>query len=391
MNAVIFRRGRGLASAFLLICAGGCVGNVEGGDGRGVGGASDPGTGGLGSAGAPGTGGSGPGGTSGMGGRGGAGIGGASGATGSGGAGAGGSIGPAGSGGAPGVGGGTGVGSTDGGSTSSDLLVPTQGALFGGFIGTGTIAAAETQIGRKYAFASQYFDWPLDYGAFARDNIAAGRVPYVTVEPWTVTLDAIASGVEDATIKARAATVKALKGKIFLRFAHEMNGNWYPWDGFHNGADATAPPKYIAAFRHVKDVFVTAGVTNVLWVFCPNTNSVPGDAWNQWSAYYPGDTYVDWMCYDGYNFSGTTSFAAITSGIYSQFVAKNNKPIMLGETSMSAIEKGAWIDAILPAMKSQFPMLKAFVWFHVNEFRFDSSPTSLAAYIAMAHDPYFNP
>jgi beta-mannanase len=266
--------------------------------------------------------------------------------------------------------------------------------LFGGFIGTGTIEAAEALIGRKYAFSSQYFDWSLDYISFARNNITAGRIPYVTVEPWNVTLDAIASGSQDATIQTRAAAVKGLNGKMFLRFAHEMNGNWYPWDGYHNGASASAPPKYIAAYRHIKDVFVAAGVTNVLWVFCPNMNSVPGEAWNQWANYYPGDDYVDWMCYDGYDW-GNTSFASITSGIYSQFVARNGKPIMLGETSTVAVEKATWINAILPAMKSQFPMLKAFVWFHVSgggyDFHFNSSAGSLAAYITMANDPYFNP
>ena len=60
--------------------------------------------------------------------------------------------------------------------------------------------------------------------------------------PWNTTLDAIASGSEDATIQSRAAGVKGLSGRVLVRFAHEMNGNWYPWDGFHNGASASAPP-----------------------------------------------------------------------------------------------------------------------------------------------------
>jgi beta-mannanase len=133
-------------------------------------------------------------------------------------------------------------------------------------------------------------------------------------------------------------------------------------------------------------------VTNVLWVFCPNVDSVPSDSWNQWSNYYPGDTYVDWACYDGYNW-GTDTFASMTSRIYSGLAAKN-KPIMLGETSTLDVEKATWINAIVPAMKSQFPLLKALVWFDVNkenDWRFDSSANSLAAFVAMAKDPYFNP
>jgi beta-mannanase len=160
----------------------------------------------------------------------------------------------------------------------------------------------------------------------------------------------------------------------------------------HNGNDATAPPKYIAAYRHIHDVFAAQGVTNVLWIFCPNVDSVPNASWNVWQSYYPGDGYVDWMCYDGYDWGGVT-FASMTSRIYPSLASKN-KPIMLVETSTAAVEKSAWINAIIPAMKGQFPMLRAFVWFHVNkenDWRYDSTTSSLDAFRAMANDPYFNP
>jgi hypothetical protein len=281
------------------------------------------------------------------------------------------------------------------GTGGNSLLVPASGALLGAFTPAQTDAelkTTESQIGRKWAIHLGYFDWSLDYTSFAQADIAAGRIPYVTVEPKNVTLDAISSGSEDATIRSRATAVSGLKGKIFLRFAHEMNGNWYSWDGYHNGASTAAPPKYIAAYRHVHDVFASAGVTNVLWVFCPNVDSVPSDSWNQWSNYYPGDSYVDWMCFDGYNW-GTDTFTSITSRIYPGLAAKN-KPIMLGETSTQDVEKANWINAIVPAMKSQFPQLKALVWFDVNkeqDWRYDSTASSLSAFVSMAKDPYFNP
>ena len=286
-----------------------------------------------------------------------------------------------------------------GGTTSATggnaLLVPASGALLGVYTpaqSESELESKESQIGRKFAIHLGYFDWSLDYTSFARTDIAAGRIPYVTVEPWNTTLDAISSGSQDTTIQSRATGIKGLNGKVLLRFAHEMNGNWYPWDGFHNGASDSAPPKYIAAYRHVHDVFAAAGVTNVLWVFCPNVDSVPSDSWNQWANYYPGDTYVDWMGYDAYNW-GTDTFASMTSRIYSGLAAKN-KPIMLGETSTMDVEKATWINAIIPAMKSQFPMLRALVWFDINKennWLYDSSTASLSAFVAMANDPYFNP
>jgi hypothetical protein len=289
-------------------------------------------------------------------------------------------------------------GSSSGGSSTSygtGNLAPSSGALLGAFTpaqSESELQSVESQVGRKFAIHLGYFDWTVDFTSFARSDISAGRIPYVTVEPWKLSLDSISSGAQDSVIQSRANAVKGVNGKILLRFAHEMNGNWYDWDGYHNGSSSAASQKYIAAYRHFHDVFANAGVTNVLWVFCPNVDSVPNESWNQWSNYYPGDNYVDWMCFDGYNW-GTDTFASMTSRIYSGLAAKN-KPIILGETSTKDAEKATWIGAILPAMKSQFPLLKALVWFDVNkenDWRFDSTSSSLSAFVTMAKDPYFNP
>jgi len=283
---------------------------------------------------------------------------------------------------------------TTGGGISGPL-VPPEGALLGVFTpqqSQAELQATEAQIGRSWAIHLGYFDWSFDYASFAQADIAMGRVPYITVEPWNVTLDAIVSGSQDSIIQSRAAGIRGLSGQIMLRFAHEMNGDWYPWGGAQNGASADASAKYVAAYRHIHDLFVAAGVTNVVWVFCPNVDSVPADAWNHWENYYPGDSYVDWMCYDGYNWS-TDTFTSMTSRIYAELAAKS-KPIMLGETSTQDVEKASWFNEIVPAMKNQFPMLRALVWFHVNkeeDWRYDSSSDSLAAFLNMANDPYFNP
>ena len=176
-------------------------------------------------------------------------------------------------------------------------------------------------------------------------------------------LDDIISGTHDAMIRARAQAVKAIGQKFFLRWGHEMNGNWYPWDGAHNGANAAATAKYIAAYRHIHDLFVAAGATNALWVFCPNVDSVPGDAWNQWSNYYPGDAYVDWIGVRRLQLGNRPvrrrrwqTFATIAGAIYAGLAAKG-KPIMIPETASAELggDKAAWIAAILPALKSDVP------------------------------------
>jgi len=300
---------------------------------------------------------------------------------------------------------GTGVGGAGMGGASSTLLVPAQGALLGAFVGTGTIPQLETTLGRKLAISHNFYGWTDDYTVWARSAQASGYVPLITWETWVngvgVALDEILAGTHDAMIRSRAASLKALGQKVFLRWGHEMNGNWYPWDGSHNGANAAATAKYIATYRYIHDLFTAAAVTNVLWVFSPNVDSVPNEAWNQWTAYYPGDTYVDWMAFDGYNWgtvqagSSWRLFANLVSTIYPTLAARG-KPIMIAETASAELggDKAAWIAAMLPALETSFPAIKALVWFHMNketDWRIDSTTAARDAFVALARDPYFNP
>jgi hypothetical protein len=109
------------------------------------------------------------------------------------------------------------------------------------------------------------------------------------------------------------------------------------------------------------------------------------------------------MSFDGYNFGtgaggyGWVSFAAVTNGIYSSLAA-TGKPIMIAEMSSTETggDKAAWISAIVPALKSSFPAMKALVWFDAAcgggwTWCIDSSPAASAAFVTMARDPYFNP
>jgi hypothetical protein len=314
--------------------------------------------------------------------------------------------GAAGSSGKAGVAGGNGGASGVAGSLgSSALLVPAQGALLGAFVGTGTLASFEAELGRKVAINHNFVGWTDDYTTMLPGLAAGGRIPLVTWEAWENSVGApltdIIGGTYDSMITSRAQAVKSFGQKFFLRWGHEMNGNWYPWDGANNGADTAATTTFIAAYRHIHDLFVAAGATNALWVFCPNVDSVPNESWNQWQSYYPGDAYVDWMGFDGYNWgtvqttSTWQSFPTIAGRIYPSLATKG-KPIMIPETASAELggDKAAWIAGILPSLETMFPSVKALVWFQMNketDWRIDSSAASEAAFVTMANDPYFNP
>jgi hypothetical protein len=297
------------------------------------------------------------------------------------------------------VGGNTVGGSTVGGTSSSPILEPATGALLGLYYGDASIAATATKLGRTVPLHLTYYafsdDWTTDATA---DDLRAGRVPFVNWELFGATLDDIAGGTYDTLINQRAAAAKKLGNKFFIDFGAEMNGDWSPWSGAENGQSGA---KYIAAYRHVHDIFVAAGATNAIWAFCPNVTSVPDATWNEPLDYYPGDSYVDWMCVDGYNWgtsqAGNTwqSFYQVFKDIY-PVLASKNKPIIIGEMASTELggDKSAWISQIIPAMKNQFPLFKGLLWFDVNketDWRISSSAASEAAFKTMANDPWFVP
>lgn len=281
---------------------------------------------------------------------------------------------------------------------------PASGALFGAFVGVGQggtddFSNEESMIGRHWVIDNRFYsyeDWINDRTKW---DIANHKIPLVTWEPHEP-LDEIIAGKHDDTIHARAQGAKALGAEIFLRWGHEMNGNWYPWAGANNGAANGGAAKYIAAYHHVHDLFVADGATNVVWVWCPLVTDVPNESWNHWKNYYPGDDYVDWVGLDAYNWGTSStccqweSFSDLVGDLYHDYAKV--KPLMLPETASAEVggNKGAWIDDMHRALQEKFPAIKAVVWFDINketDWRVASSATSLAAYKSMGLDPYFNP
>jgi hypothetical protein len=278
--------------------------------------------------------------------------------------------------------------------SSTVPLVPAQGALLGHYYGNGTIAQTDKRIGRKPAVHLTYYDFKDDdwiKSSVNTSDFADGRIPLVNVEPNDINFSDIVNGRYDTMLKKRADDAKALGKQFFIDFAAEMNGD-EGWGG-HN------PAKYIAAWRHIHDIFTSRGATNVVWAWCPNNEDDPSSppAMN----YYPGDQYVDWTGIDGYNW-GTSdpdfawqSFRDVFADMYPQLAAKG-KPIIIGEMASDEVggSKANWIANIVPTLKNNYPLIKAIVWFDVDKERhwqINSSSAALTAYQKMAKDPYMNP
>ncbi len=271
-----------------------------------------------------------------------------------------------------------------------------EGVLLGLYYGDESIETTSQKLQRSVPLHLTYYDFDHDWtAAVTRDDIQAGRIPFVNWEIFDADLDDIIGGVYDNMLAERAKDAKALGVRIFVDFGAEMNGDWSPWGGAQNGNSAD---KYVAAYRHVHHALAEAD--NLIWLWCPNVSDEPRAEWNAAMNYYPGDDYVDWTCVDGYNWgdaggAGWQSFEEIFAKIYTQLAAKN-KPIMIGEmaSAESGGNKAEFIKGIVPTLKSKFPLIKGLVWFDINketDWRISSSPESEAAFIEMAADPYFDP
>jgi hypothetical protein len=193
----------------------------------------------------------------------------------------------------------------------------------------------------------------------------------------------ITDGKFDTYIREWAEEAKAWGHPFFLRFDWEMNGNWFPWgsgkkETNEEPTNGNEPGDYIAAWRHVHNIFTNVGATNATWVWCPFMNPGPNAKYAPTAGLYPGDEYVDWTCMDGYN-AGTSkggkwkTFPQVFSHDYGLITGQiaPEKPMLLAE--VASTEKGAnaaeghtkagWIEEMFTRLPTEYPKVRGFLWF----------------------------
>ena len=250
-------------------------------------------------------------------------------------------------------------------------------ALDGSPVTPAMLTAARASTGLPVRLVVFYLQWPGDPAAPCADQTAAlaaslraideaGAVPCVTWEPMSIGAEGretaipagrILAGDYDAYLAAFARTLRDFDRPVLVRLAHEMNLERYHWGEGIGDYGPHSPARYQALFRYVVDRVRAQGAGNARFVFCPNADSVPDVAWNRPEAWYPGDTHVDLLGMDGYNW-GTTltrashgydsafrSFEAIFAPLRDALRAlAPGKPILVLETASASAggDKAAW-------------------------------------------------
>lgn len=252
------------------------------------------------------------------------------------------------------------------------------------------------QDARRHADIVMWFaDWAhtKTFDARQAEAIAGrGSVPEISWEPWDSTkrlgapqpryrLGRIIDGDYDAYITRWAKAVAAYGKPVRLRFAHEMNGRWYPWSERANGNHTG---EYARAWRHVHAIFDAAGATNVTWVWSPVAGAVPREE-------YPGSDVVDVIGVSGFNggthlFRGTwrTFDQAFVPTLESVHALDPSKPVELSEVSSTEAggSKAAWIRNMFAEIRKR-PWIRSLVWFNLRketDWRIESSASARRAF-----------
>jgi hypothetical protein len=222
------------------------------------------------------------------------------------------------------------------------------------------VSAFTAATGVKPGLVMYYSGWPERFQTgFAREAARHGAVPLVQIEPTGVRLAAIASGRYDAYLRSYASAVKAFGGHVILSFGHEMNGSWYSWGYRH-----TSPSAFVAAWRHVVTVFRAVGARNVTWLWTVNVvrcrcHIDPPAAW------WPGNSYVNWVGIDGYYYQPSWKFAALFGSTIKAVRALTLDPILISETAAPAASQPAKIADLFAGIRAYG--LLGFVWFNHNK------------------------
>jgi hypothetical protein len=233
-----------------------------------------------------------------------------------------------------------------------------------------------------------------------RSISALGSIPVITWEPWlndftegeNADLNAaqdpnknglkrIVAGKYDNYLRQWASAARNSGVTILLRLGHEMNDPYrYPW-----GPQNNEPSDFIAAWKHVVELFRHEKANNIVWVWAPHL------AYGEFDAFYPGPEWVGWTGTGTLNY-GTVApwsqwwtFEEIFGKHYPSLEAFN-KPILISEFGSLAVggDRSKWYADAFRDFEEKYPRVKGLMFFHHGN---DASTTYQSLNWQITSDP----
>jgi hypothetical protein len=163
--------------------------------------------------------------------------------------------------------------------------------------------------------------------SFARTISAHGDLPVIQIDPGSVQMSAVAAGAIDKWANTYAAAVRVYHKPIVLGFAAEANGTWDQWGRGH-----TSPAQWVAAWRHLVQLFRHDGANNVIWLWTVSAVNIASASMGPW---WPGSSFVTWIGIDGYYTDDSSTWSSVFGVTIARIRALTNQPILISETSVA--------------------------------------------------------
>jgi len=224
-------------------------------------------------------------------------------------------------------------------------------------------------------------DFPSSQAAWVAER---GAVPFIFWEPFE-SFDSCkyadhrrtARGDYDDYIRSWAQAAKRHGGRVLVRWAHEVNGAFFPW-GIKNTLCDDTVSDYKAAWRRIVSIFRNVGASNVKFVWTV-ARSVCSGGCNPYKSFYPGKKWVDYVGFSNFNWGVTqnkwTPMVQTVGTVMKFFTTFTRKPVIIAENATNtkappsapdSATKPNWIKAGYPAVYKKYPQIKAIVYLNVD-------------------------
>ncbi len=342
-----------------------------------------------------------------------------------------------------------------------DGLAPASGVLAGVNLDWERDLLAEyaERLGERPAVAVSFSRFPLEsqdeaHVTAAKDQVRAnGGMLLLTLEPH--------GGLDDVTDEAVAALAALLDGynrdgvPVIVRFAHEMNGSWYPWgqqpeafrEAFRRVAGAVhreAPgsammwaPNYGGGYPFTGGAHAAPPGSEAYGILDTSADGTVDEGDDPYAPYYPGDEAVDWVGMSLYHWGdshpwgdnvvpeedkfvdqltgtyvGAAGDESAVPDFYADYAEERGKPLGIPETAAFfrpggpgadelAVKRAWWSQLVDPSVHRDFPRLQMVNWFEwrkhepevdaVVDWRATGTPDVAQAYAGDLPEWYVHP
>jgi mannan endo-1,4-beta-mannosidase len=217
-------------------------------------------------------------------------------------------------------------------------------------------------IGKQPNLVSYYSSLTQPFRVnFARSAASRGAITLDQIGATNVPLESIVRGKYDHYLRSYAAEVKAFGRQVIVSFDHEMNGSWYSWGYQHQSA-----AEFIAAWRHIVNLFREQGTTNVTWLWTVNVINTYNNRIPDPVRWWPGSSYVDWVGIDGYYYNSSWTFSSLFGPTIIDVRKITSDPILIAETGASpSADQPAKITDLFAGVHTYG--LLGFLWFDMYQ------------------------